>query len=212
MEKEASLYVIYNENRPIDICLNYHVAGVYVNKIRSYDIDYSKFRVGYIDIIKQLEWCLENNYAIFDLMRGDLRYKREFCNVISNLDRYILYPKIILGPNYGPTLKGGIVVETEIKIYKRRNQESIKNNTSEETVQENKEPEIKIVELKEFPTNIKLELIDLDQEEFNSLRKSVYEFQYSNSESSKDIQIYKLTEETNSFIVKGISKVMKIEL
>lgn len=212
-KKEASLYVIYNENRPIDICLNYHVAGVYVNKIRSYDIDYSKFRVGYIDIIKQLEWCLENNYTIFDLMRGDLRYKREFCNVISNLDRYILYPK----NNFGAKLWANIKKEEllwrpKLRFIKDATRKVLKNNTSEDTVQENKEPEIKIVELKVFPTNIKLELIDLDQEEFNSLRKSVYEFQYSNSESSKDIQIYKLTEETNSFIVKGISKVMKIEL
>ena len=213
MKKEASLYVIYNENRPIDICLNYHVAGVYVNKIRSYDIDYSKFRLGYIDIIKQLEWCLENNYTIFDLMRGDLRYKREFCNVITNLDRFIIYPKHNFGAKLWANIKKEeLLLRPKLRFIKDATRKVLKNNASADTVQENKEPEIKIVELTVFPTNIKLEQIDLNQEEFNPVRKSVYEFQYSTSEHSKDVQIYKLTNEPGSFIVKSTSKIIKISL
>ncbi|RAJ16037.1 GNAT family N-acetyltransferase [Arenibacter echinorum] len=213
LKKEASLYVIYNENRPIDICLNYHIASVYVNKIRSYDIDYSKFRLGYIDIIKQLEWCLENNYAIFDLMRGDLRYKREFCNVITNFDRYILYPKNSFGAKLLANIKmKELLLRPKLRFIKDGIRKVLKKNNSENDFQENDQPEMKITELTLFPKNAKSELINLNQEEYSSLRKGVYEFQYSTSEYSKDIQIYKLTNEPGSFIVKGTSKIIKISL
>jgi hypothetical protein len=146
-------------------------------------------------------------------MRGDLRYKREFCNVITNLDRFIIYPKHNFGAKLWANIKKEeLLLRPKLRFIKDATRKVLKNNASADTVQENKEPEIKIVELTVFPTNIKLEQIDLNQEEFNPVRKSVYEFQYSTSEHSKDVQIYKLTNEPGSFIVKSTSKIIKISL
>jgi hypothetical protein len=213
LKKEASLFVIYNDNKPIDICLNYHASNVYVNKIRSFDIDYSKFRLGYIDIIKQLEWCIENNYTIFDLMRGDLRYKREFCNVITNFDRYILYPKHSFGAKLLANIKmKELTLRPKLRFIKDAIRKVLNKNKSEVELQENEQLEINITDLTVFPENVKSELINLHQKEYSLIRKGVYEFQYSNSEHTKDVQIYKLTNEPGSFIVKGTSKIIKISL
>ncbi|SHF79367.1 Acetyltransferase (GNAT) domain-containing protein [Arenibacter palladensis] len=213
LKKEASLYVIYNENRPIDICLNYHIASVYVNKIRSYDIDYSKFRLGYIDIIKQLEWCLENNYAIFDLMRGDLRYKREFCNNIINFDRYILYKRNSLSGKLMAYLKTKeLVLRPKLKFVKTAFRKVLKKKESDVNSEPNEPTETIIINLSEFPKDIEVELIDINQKEYALLRKGVYDYQYSTSEHSKGIQIFKIKDVPNSYIIKGQSNMVQMEI
>ena len=92
-DKKASLFVIYDNAKPIDICLNYHYKNIYYNAIRSYDIDYSKFKLGYVDILVQLDWCFANNYQIFDLGRGDFEYKRRWCNETYKFQQHIIYNK-----------------------------------------------------------------------------------------------------------------------
>ena len=90
-EKKASLFVIYNGDIPIDICLNYHHQNILDNAIVSFDINYSKFRLGYIDILKQLEWCFENGVEIFDMGIGDFDIKRSWSNEIYDFETQIIY-------------------------------------------------------------------------------------------------------------------------
>ena len=44
LEKNASIFVIYDEDEPINICISYHFQNVTFSSIKSYDINYSKFR------------------------------------------------------------------------------------------------------------------------------------------------------------------------
>lgn len=213
LKKEASLFVIYNNDRPIDICLNYHVGNVFVNKIRSFDIDYSKFRLGYIDIIKQLEWCLDNDYVIFDLMRGDLRYKREFCNNIINFDRYILYKRNSLSGKLMAYLKTKeLVLRPKLKFVKTAFRKVLKKKESDVNSEPNEPTETIIINLSEFPKDIEVELIDINQKEYALLRKGVYDYQYSTSEHSNGIQIFKIKDVPNSYIIKGQSNMVQMEI
>ena len=93
-EKKASLFVVFNENEPIAITANYHFENkIFFYGIPSYDIDYSSFRLGHIVIHKELEWCIENNYLVFDTGRGDFDYKKKWCNHIYNFDYHLIYKK-----------------------------------------------------------------------------------------------------------------------
>ena len=69
------------------------------HSIKTYDIDYAKFSLGNIDIYKQLEWCFENNFKMFDFMWGNLEYKERWCNQIYLYEHHLYYNKnFILGP------------------------------------------------------------------------------------------------------------------
>lgn len=92
LSKKASIYVIYDAKIPIAISLNYNFDKLLFSSISSYDINYSKFGLGHIDIYKQLEWCLNNEYDLYEMGRGDWDYKRRWSNFIYHLDHYVVIP------------------------------------------------------------------------------------------------------------------------
>lgn len=92
-EGKASLYVIYNRDKPINISLNYQYNRILFSYISSYDIDYSKFRLGQIWLHKHLEWCFEKGFNHFELGWGDFEYKKQWSNYIYKFRHEITYSK-----------------------------------------------------------------------------------------------------------------------
>lgn len=215
LKKKASLFVIYDGNKPIDICLNYHTKNVFVNYIRAYDIDYSKFRLGYIDIYKQLDWCIENNYRIFDLGPGILTYKKQWCNVTYDFQNLILFNK----KSIGNRLFGNLMVRFyKLKIYldkkniiKDRANKTVNSsdNNNEET--ENGKPNISFgsepltaVVIPKDATEINIE-----SNNYKHLRNSIYDYLYLNFELKDSVVIYKLNDAEENYILKGKKNLVK---
>ena len=215
-DKKASLFVIYDDEKPIDICLNYHEHGVFVNHIRAYDIDYSKFRLGYIDIYKQLDWCIENNYKIFDLGSGTLTYKEQWCNVTYEFQNLIVYNK--------KSLRNIIFGNLMASLYKLKNFLNSKNIISDTEVNKSynsgvkndNEDETKHIDFDTMPledgkvpnNSIK---IDIEHEDYQHLRHAVYDYLYLNFESKKDIVIYKWNNTNDeTYILKGSKGIIKL--
>ncbi len=59
LEKKASLFVIYNKETPMAITYNYHTEDTLIDAITVFDIDYSKFNIGYVNNLKLLNWCFD---------------------------------------------------------------------------------------------------------------------------------------------------------
>ncbi len=93
LNKRASIFVIYESGKPIEIAINYHFKQILFSYISSYDIDYAKFGLGHVEIYKQLEWCLKNNFNRFEMGWGDLDYKRRWSNHIYNFEQHLFYQK-----------------------------------------------------------------------------------------------------------------------
>lgn len=91
--KKASIFVIYDELLPIEISVNYHCNDIFFSSMSSFDTDYSKFGLGHVEIYKQLQWCLSNNYNIFEMGWGYLDYKKRWCNHIYNFQKHLIYPQ-----------------------------------------------------------------------------------------------------------------------
>jgi CelD/BcsL family acetyltransferase involved in cellulose biosynthesis len=91
--KKASIFVIYNNNTPIDISLNYLSNGIIFSWISSYDIKYFKSSLGVIDLYKHVEWCFNTNYEIIELGYGDHSYKKKWSNLIYNFEHHIVYKR-----------------------------------------------------------------------------------------------------------------------
>ena len=93
LEKKASLYVIYSDQKPISVRLNYYSDEIIFDAITVFDIDYSKFHLGKISIMKVLEWAFENNYKQFDFSKGYFDYKESWGNLKYDFEYHILYNK-----------------------------------------------------------------------------------------------------------------------
>lgn len=210
LEKKASFFVIYANDKPIDICLSYHFQNIMLHLIRSYDIEYSKFWLGQIDMYKQIEWCFFNNFKIFDLMWGELDYKIRWCNKVIQYEHHFLYDKKRFLNKY--------IVIALIKLYKIKDfllkkkvyifLDHIKNfvnkNSQSENIQFKKEVLIKI------PLKDNLTELDINLKEYAFLRKPTFDFQYLNFEYTDNIRLFKINNEKNSYIIQGKSSIEKI--
>ncbi|WP_203258678.1 GNAT family N-acetyltransferase [Hyunsoonleella ulvae] len=91
LSKDASLFVIFNNDEPIEISLNYHYDKILFSYVSSFDIDYTKFGLGHVEIYKQIEWCIENGYKLFEMGVGGTDYKRRWSNNIYQYYHYLVY-------------------------------------------------------------------------------------------------------------------------
>ena len=91
LEKKASLYVLRNEEEPICIALNFHSDDLAFLFFSVYDSDYSKFGIGYMSVMKCIDWCIENNFKGYDFSKGYFLYKERWSNVVYKFDYHILY-------------------------------------------------------------------------------------------------------------------------
>ncbi|MBC2840318.1 GNAT family N-acetyltransferase [Robiginitalea sp. SC105] len=106
-EQNASLFVIYDDQTPIQIALNFHVGPVLFLSIPSYDIDYARFGLGNIAIYKILEWCYEHEFCLLDMGFGAFDYKLKWCNGSYSFHHSYFYrkssPRAWLGVQFAKT-------------------------------------------------------------------------------------------------------------
>ncbi|MBS9463881.1 GNAT family N-acetyltransferase [Flagellimonas sp. 389] len=88
---DASLYVIFNEKEPISITLNFHLGDIVFSHIHTYDIEYSKYNLGDINMFANIEWCLDNKISIFDLSMGKTYNKQKWCNYEYRFMYHVYY-------------------------------------------------------------------------------------------------------------------------
>lgn len=80
LEKRASLFVIYDGDKPVTIGMQFHLSRTVFSYVQSYDIAYSQYNMGDISTMKRLEWCFEQGFDILDLSMGETDYKLKWCN------------------------------------------------------------------------------------------------------------------------------------
>ncbi|MGY8915087.1 MAG: GNAT family N-acetyltransferase, partial [Flavobacteriales bacterium] len=91
LEKKASLFVIYEGNTPIGVTLCYFSENILFDAITVFDIDYEKFHLGSVTIMKLIEWSLENNIKIFDFSKGYFDYKKRWANKEYHFEYHIYH-------------------------------------------------------------------------------------------------------------------------
>lgn len=93
VDRQALLFIIFKGDKPICITLNYVLDNCMFSHIQTYAVAYSKYNLGDISILFQLEWCLANNISIFDVSKGSNPYKEKWCNHQYRLYHEIWYHK-----------------------------------------------------------------------------------------------------------------------
>lgn len=214
LNKKASIFAIYNGNDPIKLTLNFHYDSIVYSAISSYDIDFSKFSLGNIDNYKELEWCIENKFIIFDLGYGDFSEKKSWCNLIYNFNTHVVYmPNQKLGKAFALVMnikyklinylisKNINTLYTKFKSLFKKNKKDISSSfllNKTETI------DINLIAPKH------LDPIHINNNKYSYLKKNIYDFIYKNNEHIDNILIFKLITESNAYIFKGKNNSIKI--
>ncbi|MCK0147066.1 GNAT family N-acetyltransferase [Arenibacter sp. F26102] len=210
--KRASLFVIYDEQKPIEISLNYHFNGILYSSNSSYDIDYSKFGLGHVEIYKQIEWCIANDYLIFEMGRGDLDYKRRWSNLIYNFEYHLVYQKRCIWAKLYACVMENLL---KLKVYlKSKNIHKYVLRAKKLLSSRNHNKAEDSITFKTSPIDDKISLpglkpIDFSNAPYSFLKKSIFDFLYSSSEHVTNIEVFEVENE-DFFIVKGKHKKIKI--
>lgn len=91
--KNASLFVLWDAEKPIAITVNYHMSDKLFSSINSFDSAYSSYSPGRQMFIRQIEWCYENEIRLIDMGWGSFEYKIKFSNAVYRLKTQVLYHK-----------------------------------------------------------------------------------------------------------------------
>ena len=205
-DKKASLFVVYNNTKPIGISLNYHIDRMFYGTIMTYDIDYSKFAVGNLLIYKQLDWVLKNDYLLFDMGNGESDYKKTWSNMAYDYEYHLIYKK--------KSIIAGLIARIEmIKIDIKNYIKPLKDDPRIQKVKHfliktNKDSHhfgfdiSKIKDPKIIPMDA-IEMINLNENTFSFLKKPVYDILYTSKQHLNNVIIYRMKTKKNSYLVKG---------
>lgn len=209
--QKASLFVIYDGPKPIQISLSYHFDKIMFLSIPSYDIDYSKFGLGNISVQKLLDWCIENSYKILDMGYGAFDYKVKWCNEIYEFEHHVFYDKssvISTSLMRFATLKTQLInflIANKVNIhYHRIKSIFIGKKKSDQAAYRIEKIDFDIAELWNYK-----KVYPLIDESYAFLRKSIFDFLYTHLEHRKNVQVFELVG-MKSYVVKGAHQAQKI--
>lgn len=217
LKKRASLFVIYNKKKAIVIDLNYHFDNILDSAMSSYDIDYAKFGLGNIALVKQLEWCFKNDYKRVDMRWGEVPYKRVWCNVIEEYKCDVIYNKNIPTDmliaflvskflNLKKLLEGRKILPINLNLVLRAKEPKAPIANIDGSIA------YKLEDLDELPSQENISPVDLNDTDFQFLRYPVYNYIFASLEHAKNLNIYSINTEKNSYIIEGKSKLKKLTL
>ena len=206
LNKQASLFVIYDAEHPIQISLNYHFGKILFSAISSYDIDYAKFGLGHVEIYKQLQWCIKNGYYVYEMGVGGMDYKRRWSNNIYQYQHYIIYPKS------KPLTK----LFAKIEIMRVIVKEYLKSKNVNELVYKLKDRIVKKrtdwdntslnVEITDTGTSVSLDgyhVLELSKSSPHFLKKYLYDFLYAKVENINDVLVLQSKEIPGNYLFRG---------
>ncbi|CAH8286187.1 acetyltransferase (GNAT) family protein [Mariniflexile fucanivorans] len=207
--KKASLFVIYDNEKPISISLNYHIKSkILFSECGAFNIDYNKFGLGHIDNYILLKWCIDNQYVYLDLGNGVSDYKKKWCNSIYEFQYLIFYKKnsniskLIIIPELIKVKTKNFLKKIGVDVYIKKLKRFWNNSNNIHTIN-TKTYSVEVLPISELTNYPKLIEITVDLNLYSFLNKPIYDFLYSNIEHIDNICVYKLENKPQEYLIKG---------
>lgn len=208
LKKEASIFVIYNDQKPISIRINMfkETLGYYI--MSCYDIDYSKFHLGSLDMLKNIEWCIKNNIITYDLLKGYDYYKKDWKTTTFDFYNCIIYDPSSIQASFNAYAKKIKTKGTYILYYtlKKANfityYKRVKQKLHKQT--HNASTEKKVTHTKTEENELTANSVQLDfknNEAYFYLKRPIFNLLFTSKEHYKDIKVYKNLDSKNNFYI-----------
>lgn len=208
LDKKASLFVIYDGDTPIGVTLNYFSETILFDAITVFDIDYEKFHLGSVTIMKLIEWTINNKFRYFDFSKGYFDYKKRWSNKEYNFEYHLYYDNSSI---VSITMAKTIALYFNLKQFLRARDLNTKFHNLTFRLR-NRKPDNKENEkylfspIENGATSEDYQEITRNSNEWNRLRSMIFDFLYLNNESLKDLKIEKNTLDDHVFIFSGKEK------
>ncbi|UII76134.1 GNAT family N-acetyltransferase [Flagellimonas sp. HMM57] len=215
LDKQAYLSVLYDGKKPISICLNLIYDTVVYGCIKTHDIDYAKFSVGFIDLIKQLEWCFDNHFEIFDFLKGDYDYKAKWVDGEYFFQKYIVYDEKSIIIKW---VALGIIKKYELLYRFARWVKHFNIHTQYRSYRASKyyrktksydQRRLAIARINRVPEKVTAQ-VDMGNIEHAFLKKPLNDFLYSNKCHSSTVSVLKDEINSNIFYIHNSKEAIKI--
>jgi hypothetical protein len=213
LEKKASLFVVYDNKTPIAITYNYHTKDSLIDAITVFDTDYTKFNIGYVNNLKLLNWCFDNNIKTLDFTKGYFDYKKRMCTLKYDFEYHIIYDKKSISSEIIALLYYNFL---EFKSYLRNNKLDVKFHKLTYLIKNKKKlkpkEKIKITKLDALPIHKELQKISIKEStNFDFLTKYVNDFLYLVVLPYNKVDIYKVLNQQNAYIFSSDSLIQQIK-
>ncbi|MDT0607852.1 GNAT family N-acetyltransferase [Croceitalea rosinachiae] len=214
IEKKAGLFVIYNGAQPIGVTLVYFSEKIVFDAITVFDIDYAKFHLGSITIMKLIEWSISNNFKIFDFSKGYFDYKKRWATKKYDFEYHIIYDRESIKAQI---LAFGIKSFFEFKQLLREkniNQQFHKLTFLLRKKNTSVKPRLSynFTETEKEYSDEELIKINLDTKKNHFLKNPVFNFLYLNNEKSNSLQAFKIIGKNDYYLFKGENKIIELNI
>jgi len=208
LEKKASLYVIYDNEKPIGVTLSYFSEDTLFDAITVFDIDYFKFHLGSVTIMKLIEWCIDNGINNLDFSKGYFEYKTRWCTKTYDFEYHIFYNS--------KSLKSKTIASSIKRLYdfKQKLREKNVNKKLHKLTYKLKKKGQEMTEKVSYSFNEAdisqidedAQPIDIELAQNKNTKLMVFEFLYLYLENHNNIQLFKINNTTDSYLIKGRQK------
>ncbi|MEC3908029.1 GNAT family N-acetyltransferase [Tamlana sp. 2201CG12-4] len=210
MHKKANLFVIYNNDTPISIRINMFTNHLAYYIISGYDIDYSKFHIGAIDMYKNIEWCFNNSFKIYDLLKGYDYYKKKwttdtylnYLHIVydsSSIYNHFKAVTLILKESAKYRFLEKIVPKNFQNTYKKLKKFIYRYTNTIEPITEAKVAIKNNVPIENRGTEINFQ----KDNNYQFLKRHVYNFLFLNKENLDSISVYSIVSQPSHFVIQG---------
>ncbi|WP_298537836.1 GNAT family N-acetyltransferase [uncultured Algibacter sp.] len=205
LENKAGLYVIYSDDIPISVRLLYFSEDIIFDAITVFDIDYTKFHLGKLSIMKMLQWSFKENYKIFDFSKGYFDYKESWSDLKYNFEYHIHYDRNSISSFL---LANSLSVFFNLKQYLRDKELNKKLHKFSFFLRKKKSkslsPQLIITEELITYDEDALAQVSLQDRKYSFLKKHAFDFLFLNSEHLKNLAVFEITSQSNtSYLLKG---------
>ena len=214
LEKKAGLFVIYNGNQPIGVTLCYFSEEILFDAITVFDIDYSKFHLGSVTIMKLIAWCIEQKLKIFDFSKGYFDYKERWASKKYDFEYHVIYDSKSL---IAQLLALSITSFFKFKQFLR--DKNVNEKLHRITYKLRNKPDKTIEKIRYTFLEVAQDYQNEDFVEINYgtaenkfLKTIVFDFLYLKNESQKNLKLFRSTTHDNRFLFSGIDNRVMVEL
>ena len=211
LSKEGVLTAIYSNNKPIGISFSFLSDKIMFFAITSFDIDYMRYNLGHITIMKLMNWCFDNGFDTYDFSKGKYEYKDRWTNNSYNYECHILYDSSSLVSRIRANIFESYFVIKQYLRDKNVNKLYTQFKYRLKAKDFDKAQNYLIEKVDNFPNDLNdYILIDINEECYVDIRYNLFEHLYSSPEKVKSLKIFKT--ESSIYYVVGEKNKLKMSL
>lgn len=192
-EKQASLFVIYDNRQPIALSLNYFSHKTLFFAMTVFDKDYYQFNLGKVHLMELYEWCFCNDIEIFDLSKGYYDYKERWGNKSYNFEYHIFYNSKNLISSLSAYGIANFFKLKQILRDKHINNIIVKLSFFLQKKSEKQSTTITVINEDDIISESLTDKIEIVLDEQTAyLKPIIIDFLFTNKEQKKDLKLFKI--------------------